>query len=460
MASARLPDASGDVRSTGPDVAVAGTVGRVAYADAYRPLDAGSLLAPPPTDHAAADRWAASGAMALTGRRDGPPLVAPGLLMDRLDSLAARLALLTRALGRAVIVDGPALLGERAAIASLARRGSESVGGGTRLLEAVDGWVAVSVVRPDDADLLPAFVGIALADDGQVPWRALEAAVRCRPATALVERATLLGLAVTALGETMPGAPLLAHERGDADAVAELDGLLVVDLSALWAGPLCTSLLAAAGARVLKVESSRRPDGARLGASAFFDLLNAGKESVALDFGSPEGRGVLRRLVERADVVVEASRRRALDQLGCAVDALPSGTGPRVWISITAHGRHASAADRVGFGDDAAVAAGLVAHDTDGPCFVADAVADPVTGLLAAVAALDRLAAGGRWHLDIALARAARWARGPDEGTEGTARRPAASASPVQPPRSRPVPDVARPFGADTARVLSELGVA
>ena len=61
----------------------------------------------------------------------------------------------------------------------------------------------------------------------------------------------------------------------------------------------------------------------------------------------------------------------------------------------------------VGFGDDAAVAAGLVAWDEAGPCFCADAAADPATGLLAALAVVDHLAAGGRWLLDVALARVA-----------------------------------------------------
>ena len=57
----------------------------------------------------------------------------------------------------------------------------------------------------------------------------------------------------------------------------------MVELGSLWAAPLCGSLLAAAGADVVKVESIGRPDGARRGPPAFFDLLNGGKRSVALD---------------------------------------------------------------------------------------------------------------------------------------------------------------------------------
>ena len=62
----------------------------------------------------------------------------------------------------------------------------------------------------------------------------------------------------------------------------------MVDLSALWAGPLAASLLLEAGARVVKVEARDRPDGARSGPRPFFDLLNAGKESVAIDLSAPD----------------------------------------------------------------------------------------------------------------------------------------------------------------------------
>src|SRR3546814_1875060 len=64
----------------------------------------------------------------------------------------------------------------------------------------------------------------------------------------------------------------------------------VVDLAPLWAGPLAASLLGMAGGRVVKVESVRRLDGARQGHAGFFDLLNGGKESVAVDFATSEGR--------------------------------------------------------------------------------------------------------------------------------------------------------------------------
>ena len=143
----------------------------------------------------------------------------------------------------------------------------------------------------------------------------------------------------------------------------------------------------------------------------------------------------LARLLVGADVVLEASRPRALEQLGLDARALVAGGGPRVWASITGHGRTGSERDRVGFGDDAAVAGGLVAWGEQRPHFVADAVADPATGLIAAAAVVDALAQGGRWLLDISLAGVAAHLRGP---TLPLGPRPIEVPRPPPPLRPRP----------------------
>jgi crotonobetainyl-CoA:carnitine CoA-transferase CaiB-like acyl-CoA transferase len=212
-------------------------------------------------------------------------------------------------------------------------------------------------------------------------------------------------------------------------------------------------LLGLAGARIVKVESTGRPDGARFGPAVFFDLLHAGHESVALDFTVTKGRADLVRLVEAADVVIEASRPRALRQLGIDAGALLRHGRPRVWLSITGYGRTGDAAQRVAFGDDGAVAGGLVVWDDRGPCFCADAVADPLTGLVAASAALGAIAAGGRWLLDVSLQRvAAHFAPDAD-----AAPNPAQAAVTVAPPRARRPAGVAAPLGAHTEAVLAEI---
>jgi crotonobetainyl-CoA:carnitine CoA-transferase CaiB-like acyl-CoA transferase len=154
----------------------------------------------------------------------------------------------------------------------------------------------------------------------------------------------------------------------------------------------------------MKVESTARPDGARRGNPQFFERMHEGKEFVALDFEHDE----LHALLQSADVVVEASRPRALTQLGIDADELVA-TGPRVWLSITGYGRAGDMSYRVAFGDDAAVAGALVADagGGEGPSFVADAVADPLTGMVAAAAVFDALQGDRRVVLDVALARVA-----------------------------------------------------
>jgi crotonobetainyl-CoA:carnitine CoA-transferase CaiB-like acyl-CoA transferase len=183
---------------------------------------------------------------------------------------------------------------------------------------------------------------------------------------------------------------------------------LVVDLSSLWAGPTCARLLGLAGARVVKVESATRPDGARHGPVEFWRRLHDGHESRVVDFRTPEGIAELRDLLAEADVVIEASRPRAMAQLGI----VPHELRPTCWVSITAYGRSGPWSDRVGFGDDTAVAGGLVAWDGDTPLFVADAVADPLAGLHAAVAAQACLVGSGTHLIDVSLRDVASYVAG------------------------------------------------
>jgi hypothetical protein len=103
----------------------------------------------------------------------------------------------------------------------------------------------------------------------------------------------------------------------------------------------------------------------------------------------------------------------------------------------------------VAFGDDAAVAGGLVCWDGEGPCFCADAVADPTSGLVAAAAILDALAVGGRWLLDVSMAAVAARLSGPTLPADATTA-PAA-------PRARTPPGRAAPLGEHTEQVLAEL---
>ena len=337
------------------------------------------------------DLWATSGLAWLTGRADGPPLAGPDALVP---------------VARRLLGDLPAgvpaeqLLVDRAAVNDFTRNGTTSAGGACHLWPAADGWVAVNLARDDDLDLLPAWLGVASADD-------LPDVIAGRPAADVVERAQLLGLPVAALPDgpdeqrqARPGLPPHVTSLGPPGAARRPDDVTVVDLSSLWAGPLCAHLLGRAGARVLKVESAARPDGARLGPPEFFALLHDGHESLVVDFDEP---GALRAVLAEADVVIEGSRPRALDQLGIHPAEVASARPGLVWVAVTAYGRTGPWANRVGFGDDTAVAGGLVARDETGPVFCADAVSDPLVGMAAASAVVATLAGGGGVLVDVAL---------------------------------------------------------
>jgi crotonobetainyl-CoA:carnitine CoA-transferase CaiB-like acyl-CoA transferase len=356
----------------------------------------------------AARRWAASGAMALTGPADGPADVGPARVALAMDALAADIARTSAAIGARVDVDGAALLGERAAIAGLARRGEVSCGGACHLLPTADGdRIALSLAREDDWELLPALFGLLevgfQAGDGWAPVADAIVGVRARE---LVAAAAELGMPASRLGEVAATDPLVELRPGPAGTPRRAPWT-VVDLSSLWAGPLCANLLGLAGARVVKVESTRRPDGARFGPPRFFELLHHGHESVALDLASPGGRAALRELLATADVVIEASRPRALAAMAASYDDLLARGWGGVWLSITGHGRQGPAAERVAFGDDAGVAGGLVGAGPESVVFCADAVADPATGVLGAAAVLRAVQEGWTGFLGVALARTA-----------------------------------------------------
>lgn len=339
-----------------------------------------TLLVPRPRGAASGiAAWAECGAMALTGLAGGPPLPAQGGAA----ALAAQGALLALAAlhpEAAATLPDARVLGERAAVAGLRRRGRTSVGGATRLLTAADGTVALTLARAEDVAVLPAMLEQHLPHGD--PWAAVARWVRDVPAAHAVSRAQLLGLPAGALPvRDLPGRDVgspFVVERGFAAGPAgpRLTHPLVVDLSSLWAGPLCSSLLRQLGCEVVKVESPARPDGARRGPRQLFDLLHGGAHSVVLELQTATGRSALRDLVDRADLVLTSSRPRALEQLGIG------GLHPSArFLSITAYRAGGPWADRVGFGDDTAVAGALVAHDAaGGPVLCADAVADPLTG--------------------------------------------------------------------------------
>jgi len=309
---------------------------------------------------------------------------------------------LTEQLGRPVDVRALQIT-DRAGHLELDPPGLASCNRACRLVRAADGWIAVNLARQEDRDLVPAWLG---CDVGEDAWDAIDAHVAAHTRAALVEGATLLGLPAGAVGEVVSEViepPLLALGK----PARRERTLKVVDFSALWAGPMCGAVLADMGALVTKVESEQRPDPTRFATPEFARRLNGRKLHLGLDLAAPAGRTRLRELVLAADVLITGARPRAFAALGLEPQAIFAANPGLVWVAVTGYGWTGEAAERVAFGDDAAAAGGLVGWEDGEPRFLGDALADPVTGLAAAVGALRGLAQGGGVLVDVALARSA-----------------------------------------------------
>ncbi|MBP0456815.1 CaiB/BaiF CoA transferase family protein [Streptomyces montanisoli] len=153
-----------------------------------------------------------------------------------------------------------------------------------------------------------------------------------------------------------------------------LDGRLVLDLSHALAGPHAAMMLGDLGARVIKVEApggdetrgwgppfvSPPPGGAADTESTYFLACNRNKESVTADLRSPEGRALVRRLVRRADVLVENFRPGTMDRLGYGADRLHLLNPGLVILSISGFGHGGPHGDRPGYDQIAQGEAGLM----------------------------------------------------------------------------------------------------
>ena len=369
--------------------------------------------------------WAASGAMSLTGWPGEPPQWPKGDVIGRLTGTARVFGVIARQFGTDVSVDVGGLLTERAKARGSDRRGSTAVGGHCQLVRTLDSWVAINLARTSDFDLLPALTdgevsagstghdrGDDHADDAAV-WQGLREFARHRWGSDLTAAAQLLGIPVGHLG-IAPVAnelPWTITRLGEAVRPGPRFPM-IVDFSALWSGPLCAQLLGRCGAHVVKVEDVNRPDAARQGDPRMFDELHGGHDQLMLDFGSPTDRRALRTLVDSADVVIEASRPRALAALGLRPEQFLRARAGRTWVSITGYGRSGSRSNWVAFGDDAAVAGGLVGRSGGRPVFCADAIADPVSGLLAATGTLASIAHGGGHLIDCSMQKSSAFVAG------------------------------------------------
>jgi len=304
-------------------------------------------------------------------------------------------------------IDAATLMGERGSNNGYTINGRTSAGlGGSRLLRTRDdGWFALTLIRDVDRELLP-----ALFQDADFDWRhdgAIEAAVLRFDCSELLARGRMLGLPVASADET-PASPAVEEMTRGAERKMRQPSHrpLVIDLSAIWAGPLAGHLFWLMGMDVIKVESPTRPDLIRRDDPATFDLINQGKASVLLDLAVDEQKSALVDLIHRADIVIESARPRALRHLGIDADALVRDVPGLIWLSVTGHGATGEAANWVGIGNDCGVSGGLsraLAETTGEIGFVGDAIADPLTGITAALEGWRALERGNAVRIGLSM---------------------------------------------------------
>lgn len=195
-----------------------------------------------------------------------------------------------------------------------------------------------------------------------------------------------------------------------------LDGLKVIDLSRVLAGPFCAMLLGDMGADVIKIEEPSEGDDARmwgpfLGSwSAYFLGVNRNKRSVALDLKTPAGQDALRNLLRHADVFVENIKPGSLDKLGFGVEAVRALNPRIVYCSISGYGRTGPRRHLTGYDPVVQAESGFmdITGTPDGPPVrTGIAMTDYLAALYAysgiLLALRDRDRTGKGQHVDISL---------------------------------------------------------
>jgi CoA:oxalate CoA-transferase len=207
------------------------------------------------------------------------------------------------------------------------------------------------------------------------------------------------------------------QDAGDSMATGgPLDGLLVVDLTRVLAGPYCTLILADLGARVIKVEMPGRGDDTRQfgpfvnGESVYFASLNRGKESIALDLGVDADRAVFESILARAEVLVENFRPGALERKGYGWDTLAARFPRLIYGEISGFGRTGPYRERPAYDIIIQAMGGLMSltgEPGSPPHRAGTSIADIAAGLFAAIgicSALQQRARTGRGVLiDVAM---------------------------------------------------------
>jgi len=307
------------------------------------------------------------------------------------------------------------------------------------------GWVHVDL-GPDDADTWDGLLAV-LADEvrhGASPADAEELACRAQQWRLAVtpyrmRRPDDAAPIAATTPETPPGAASIRGQGGRGSALEPLRGVRIVDLTAMWAGPLATWLAAQAGAEVIKVEAACRPDGLRRGPrpagagpgdGAHFVALDGAKTHRQLDLRDGADLRCFEALVADADVVIDSFSPRVRPNLGIDAARLVTLRPDLIDVSLTAFDQAGPCADWVAYGGGVHAIGGLAwdgRPDTE-PTPALFPYPDPLAGIETFVAILDaivdRRATGGPRRLTRSLARAVAALPGPAAGRPAPIDRP------------------------------------
>jgi crotonobetainyl-CoA:carnitine CoA-transferase CaiB-like acyl-CoA transferase len=195
-----------------------------------------------------------------------------------------------------------------------------------------------------------------------------------------------------------------------------LQGIRVVDLTAFWAGPSGTHLLAALGAEVIKVESVRRPDGMRFSTtrspqqseqwwewSPIFQWMNVNKRGVTLDITTEAGRAILLKLAQSSDVLIENFSPRVLEQCGLTWESIHEANPQLTMVRMPAFGLTGPWRDRPGFAQTMEQMTGMawITGYPERPPIVPKGPCDPTAGIHAAFAVLAGLRASAQGGVGV-----------------------------------------------------------
>lgn len=196
-----------------------------------------------------------------------------------------------------------------------------------------------------------------------------------------------------------------------------LNGIRVLDLTRVLAGPYCTMILGDLGADVIKVEAPGGSDDTRAwgppytgGESAYYLCANRNKRAITLDLKSEDGKNILEKLIQQSDVIIENFKHGTMEKWGLGYEQLNSLNPEIVHCSITGFGHEGPYKDLPGYDFIIQAMSGLMSitgSEESGPTKVGVAISDIFTGLYAAIgiqaALIERNSSGKGQSIDISL---------------------------------------------------------